>query len=317
MTTPRRIVIGAAAHAAYAARIAAARPDLELRHAPHTAVTADDLAWADTYVGFRPPPTGTLGAVRWVHVTGAGVDAWLFPEPIDEGILLTRSPESFGVPIAEWAIARALMVTQRLRALEAVQREAAWRVVDPVPLAGSRVLVVGTGDIGTAVAARFAAFGCTVTGVSRSGAPRAAHGTPSVFARLAPIADLPDLVGEAQFIVLTLPLTEASYQLFDRLLLARCRGAVLLNAGRGAVVEEEAIIPALDAGHLSAAALDVFEREPLPAESPLWRDARVIVSPHCSGPTTTEGAVSGFLECLAAVERGETPRWVVDRARGY
>ena len=313
----RRIVIGATAHAAYAAGIAAARPDLAVRHAPHTAVTADDLAWADTYVGFRPPPTDSLGNVRWVHVTGAGVDAWLFPEPIDASILLTRSPESFGAPIAEWAIARALMLTQRVRELEAAQRERAWRPLEPTLLAGARVLVVGTGDIGTAVAARFAAFGCTVTGVSRSGAARAEHGVPSVFARLAPIAALPELVGDAQFIVLTLPLTEATYQLFDRLLLSRCRGAVLLNAGRGAVVEEDAIVPALDAGWLSAAALDVFETEPLPAESALWGDPRVIVSPHCSGPTTVAGAVSGFLECLAAVERGEVPKWVVDRSRGY
>jgi phosphoglycerate dehydrogenase-like enzyme len=92
---------------------------------------------------------------------------------------------------------------------------------------------------------------------------------------------------------------------------------VLMNAGRGAVIDEACIIPALDRGWLRAAALDVFEVEPLPTDSPLWRDPRVVISPHVSGLTTIDGAAHGFLECLTTFERGETPRWVVDRQRGY
>jgi glyoxylate/hydroxypyruvate reductase A len=92
---------------------------------------------------------------------------------------------------------------------------------------------------------------------------------------------------------------------------------VLINAGRGAVVVEREIQPALDAGWLRGAALDVFEVEPLPPTSPLWSDSRVMISPHISGQTTVEGAAAGFLECLSALERGEQPRWTVDRKRGY
>ena len=94
--------------------------------------------------------------------------------------------------------------------------------------------------------------------------------------------------------------------------------------GRGAaqcrtrcVVEEAALPEAFERGWLRAAALDVFVREPLPADSPLWDDPRVIVSPHISGLTTTAGAVAGFLECAEALARGEWPKWVVDRDRGY
>jgi glyoxylate/hydroxypyruvate reductase A len=90
-----------------------------------------------------------------------------------------------------------------------------------------------------------------------------------------------------------------------------------MNAGRGAVVDESLLPEALNKGWLRGVALDVFETEPLPAESPLWTDPRVMISPHISGITTTEGAVTGFLDCLTALERGETPRWIVDRERQY
>ena len=101
-----------------------------------------------------------------------------------------------------------------------------------------------------------------------------------------------------------------------REVLSACRGAVLLNAGRGAVVQEGLIPEALDQGWLRAVALDVFEKEPLPESSPLWADPRVLISPHVSGLTTLAGAAEGFLQCLSAFEHGEVPRWVVDRDRG-
>jgi phosphoglycerate dehydrogenase-like enzyme len=174
------------------------------------------------------------------------------------------------------------------------------------------VLVVGTGDVGTHCARLFAALGAQVAGVSRSG-----RGDASIFSAIARTDELPDAVTHADWIVLTVPLTHDTRHLFDRALLARCAGAVLINAGRGAVVEEAELPEALNRGWLKGAALDVFETEPLPATSPLWDDDRVMISPHISGLTTTEGAAMGFLECLAMFERGETPTWVVDRERGY
>ena len=90
-----------------------------------------------------------------------------------------------------------------------------------------------------------------------------------------------------------------------------------MNSGRGAVVDQALLPEALDKGWLRGAALDVFDVEPLPAESPLWADARVMISPHISGITTIDGAVTGFLECLSALERGERPKWIVDRERQY
>lgn len=308
----QRIVIGANAHAELASRLAAARPDLEIRGNRYIDLTADDLFWGDSYLGFRRPPLPSMGNIRWVHCTGAGVDSWLYPDELPREILLTRTSESFGPRIAEWALARALAFSQQVIDLHAAQQAHQWLPRETAMLHGSRVLVIGTGDIGTHVARLFAALGCHVTGVSRTG-----HGNDAVFARLTTTAALPTLVAEAEWIVLTVPLTPASRGMFSRALLAKCNGAVLINAGRGAVVDESALPDALAAGWLRGAALDVFEVEPLPESSPLWNDARVMISPHISGLTTNEGAVVGFLECLAALERGETPSWVVNRERGY
>lgn len=310
---PHRIIVGADAHAGIIAALRARRADFEFRGAKHTEVTADDLAWGDTYIGFRRPPGATtMGNVRWVHCTGAGVDSWLSPVELDRAILLTRTPESFGPAIAEWVVARVLAVQQQLRSLADAQHAHRWAPRDIALVTGTRALVVGTGDIGSAVAMKLGSLGVEVTGVSRTG-----HGDHRVFRAVHPVETLSERVADADWIVLTVPATPGTRGLFSREVMACCRGAVLLSAGRGSVVDEAALLEALDNGCLRGAAFDVFATEPLPATSPLWTHPRMMVSPHCSGRTTVEGAVGGFLECLELLERGETPRWVVDRDRGY
>ncbi len=291
-------------------RLRAARPDLDIRAKDLDLIDDADLAWADAFVGFRRPKPASFGNVRWVHSVGAGVDAYIMP-PIAPGILLTRSSEDFGPDIAEWCVARALGITQGFRAMEQAQQARRWSPDHPERLAGARVLVIGTGHVGGAVGRAFAGLGCTVTGVSRSGA------AVSGFDAVLPLGQLDAALPDAQWIVLTTPLTHETRGLMSRERLARCRGAVLMNVGRGALADEAAIPDALDAGQLRAAALDVFAVEPLPAESPLWGRPDVYLTPHIAGLTTLEGAAAGFLECMATIERGERPRWVVDQALGY
>src|SRR5688572_10533907 len=309
---PRRIVIGATAHAALAERLRTLRPDLEVRSAPHTDLTAEDLAWADTFVGFRRPPLPTMGNVRWVHCTGAGVDSWLFPTELPRDILLTRTSESFGTYIAEWALSRALAVRQQILDLAERQRRHEWAPREIGYVRGSRAVIVGTGDLGAHIGRLFRALCADVSGVSRSG-----RGDPEVFASTSKVSELSALAATADWLILTIPLTSETRGLIGRDVLSACRGAVLINAGRGAVADEALIPEALDNGWLSGAALDVFTVEPLPADSPLWDHPRVMISPHISGLTTTEGAISGFLECLGEIERGVLPARTVDRAREY
>ena len=308
----KRVVIGAQAHVPLAEALQRARPDLELRGSKYTDVSAHDLAWGDTYIGFRRPPLATMGNIRWVHCTGAGVDAWLIPEELPRDILLTRTTESFGPMIAEWALARALAFTQQLLDLAQDQQRREWKPRDVAMLRGTTAVIVGTGDVGTHVGRLFRGMGCEVLGVSRSGA-----GDELVFSECGTTAALAAFASRADWLICTLPLTHDTRGLIGRDVLGSCRNAVLLNAGRGAVVDEALLPEAFGKGWLRGAALDVFETEPLPVESPLWMDARVMISPHISGITTTEGAAAGFLECLETLERGEAPRWIVDRDRQY
>ena len=309
---PRRVVIGQNVHADLTALLLQARPELEIRGNVYTAITEDDLAWGEVYIGFKRPPLPTMGNIRWVHCTGAGVDSWFYPEELPRAILLTRSPEQFGPMIAEWALSRALAHAQQVVDLALKQREHTWAPRQTSLLRGTRAIVVGTGDVGTHVARLFGALGCEVTGVSRSGS-----GDRSVFHRVATVGELPALVPGAQWLVTMLPLTSSTRGLIGQAVLSACTGAFLINAGRGPVVVEALLPEALEKGWLSGAALDVFEVEPLPATSPLWGDARVMVSPHISGITTLAGAANGFLECLRSFEAGVSPKWLVDRDRQY
>ena len=287
------------------------RPELEVRARKLDAVTPEDLDWAETMIGFRKPKVPGWGSIKWIHSIGAGVDGILYGQDVPDSILVTRSSEDFGPAIGEYCVARALAVTQNLRQLDAFQQRREWVDLDPVRLAGSRVLIVGTGMVGRGIARAFAAMRCVVDGVSRSGERVKAFrsvGTLPAFGRM---------VAGAQWLVIALPRTRETKHLVNRELLAQCDGAYLINVGRGLTVEEAAIPEAIDKGWLSGAALDVFEREPLPQDSPLWSHPKVTVTPHCSGPSTWDVTVDGFVSCLLEIRSGRRPRWAVDHARGY
>ena len=285
------------------------RPDLDLRPSSLRDVTADDVAWADVLVGFRRPAVG-LGGARWVHCIGAGVDAWL-KDGWPDGLLLTRTTESFAAPIGEWVTARLLAVTQELRRLDRDRQERHWDEFAPRLLSGTRALIVGTGDVGQGIAERLSALGVHVTGISRTSRPR------NGFSDIRPSSDLPRIISEPEWLILAAPLTDQTCNMVNRDLLQHARGAWLVNVARGELVDEAALLEALDSGHLAGAALDVFTTEPLPGDSWLWSHPNVITSPHIAGVTSVDGAVRGFLEALDALERGQQPARVVDPELGY
>lgn len=308
---PRRILVSHTLHEGLGDYLLTRRPDLEIRARGAAEIDAGDVEWAEVLVGFRPPRSGPWRELRWIHCIGAGVDAFAFRTGLAPGVLLTRTEEDFGPQIGEYCLSRALAVTQRLRYLEAEQRSRSWQPKHPEQIRGTRVLVVGTGAVGRGVARAFLGAGCVVDGVSRSGAPR------EPFARVYSIHDFAAAVQGARWLVLACPLTEATWHLLDANRFPLCGGAYFMNVGRGGLIQEELLPVALDRGWLSGAALDVFETEPLPADSPLWTRPDVMVSPHISGLTTIPGAGDGFLASLDAVEAGRRPELTVDPSRGY
>src|SRR5437868_7837964 len=261
----------------------AARPKIEFRAIAPQDLTPHDIAWAEAMIAFRPPKHLEVRGPKWIHGSGAGVDAWLFRREFPADVLLTRTNQPFGGMIGEYCVARALAERQRMIELYEEQRRGHWEMRGIPLVAGTRALVIGTGEVGRGIAKRFHDLGVTVDGVSAGG--NAVHPFARVFAR----RHLHDALPGADWLILAAPLTESTFHMLGAREFALARGSYLINVGRGALIDESTIVPALEAGHLRGAALDVFEVEPLPVESPFWKHPKVLISPHISGLTSVEG----------------------------
>jgi phosphoglycerate dehydrogenase-like enzyme len=215
-------------------------------------------------------------SLRWFQSPGAGVDHPVFARLMDRGVRLTASHAN-SLAIAEYVLGSVLRFYQRPEDWARAQAERAWRHHQFREIWGTTWLIVGLGAIGTAVATRARSFGAHVIGVRRH--PR---GDEPVDALLPP-AQLVDAVGLADVVVLAAPATTETHHLVDARFLAQMReGSVLVNIARGSLVDEGALLAALDRGRPAKAVLDVFATEPLPAASPLWNHPRVVITPHSS-----------------------------------
>lgn len=218
------------------------------------------------------------GDLKWIHTSSIGVDALLTPELIDSDVVVSTSRNVCERPIAEWVLAVVLLMAKDLRRTLDLQRDAHWLHRETEPLLGRHVVLVGPGPVGREIAGLLRAAGMTVDVVGRRAREDAELG------RIHAIEQLDELLPEADDVVLALPLTDATRGLVDARRLALMRpGARLVNVGRGPVVVEDALLAALRDGRLGAAALDVFDQEPLPPDHPFWALDNVLVSPHMSG----------------------------------
>ncbi|MFM6974460.1 MAG: D-2-hydroxyacid dehydrogenase, partial [Agromyces sp.] len=211
--------------------------------------------------------------------------------------------------IAEWILGVLLMFAKDLRRTIELQQEHRWQHRETESLLGRRVLVVGPGPVGRETVLLLRAAGMDVTVVGRSARNDAELGP------IRPLSELDALLGQADDVVLTLPLTPDTRGMFNAQRFAKMRpGARVVNVGRGAVIVETDLLAAIDSGHLGGAALDVFEQEPLPADNPLWSRANVLVSPHASGDLHgwRGKVVDSFVRNLVRWTAGEPLADVVD-----
>jgi len=239
--------------------------------------------------------------LKWLQSGAAGFDHPIFGQLVRRGVRLTTS-HGQAVGMADYVLWGVLDHFQRGAERRAAQGEADWRRVRFRELDGSRWLVIGFGAIGQGVGRRARAFGAHVTGVRRN---PAAH--PDADA-IAPEADIARLLPTADVVVLSVPLTPETRHLVDAAFLARMSPrSVLVNVGRGGLVDEAALLAALDAGAPEHAVLDVFETEPLPKDSPFWAHPRVTLTPHASGITEGQAARNDaiFLENLRRYLAGQ------------
>ncbi|MFK0403347.1 D-2-hydroxyacid dehydrogenase [Microbacterium sp. NPDC090225] len=258
-------------------------------------------------------------ALRWVHTMAAGgggqVRAAQLTDDELRRVTFTTSAGVHGDALAEFAVFGVFAGAKHLPRLQRQQREREWSgrwVMSQV--ADQTVLVLGLGGIGQAVARQLAALGTTVIGTSRSGAS-----VPGVSRVIHP-DDVAEVLPEVDAVVATLPGTDATHHLVGPDFFAALRpGATLVNVGRGTVIDEAALLEALDAGTVGFAALDVFEVEPLPSDSPLWSHPDVLVSPHTAALDAREdGRIAElFADNATRLLDGTPQRNVVDTIEFY
>lgn len=242
--------------------------------------------------------------LRWLHSFSAGVDHPAFLALQDRGVRLTHSAGAHTVPIAQTVALYILALSRDLPAWMDAQRRKAWERHDVEELPGRVLAVLGLGHIGAEVARLGQALGMRTIGLRRS--PRGDEPCETW-----PIGRLNDLLDIADYVVLALPLNDESRHILNAAAIARLKPeAYVINIGRGALIDEPALIAALREGRIAGAALDVFEEEPLPAASPLWDLPNVIVTPHNSGSTPGNDvrATEIFLDNLGRYVRGEPLR---------
>ena len=254
-------------------------------------------------------------SLEWIHVAAAGVDKLLFDGLRDSDVVVTNARGIFDRPIAEFVLASVLAHAKRQHESHDLQVAREWRHRETRSLAGSRALVVGTGAIGRETARLLRAVGMEVRGAGRT-----ARSGDADFGEVVESSDLARHVGWCDYLVNAAPLTDQTRGLLGREVFAAMRPtAHLVNIGRGPTVVETDLVEALEAGALDGASLDVFEREPLPADSPLWSLPGVAISAHMSGD------VVGWRDALAQQFVANAERWltgeplenVVDTTLGY
>jgi phosphoglycerate dehydrogenase-like enzyme len=247
---------------------------------------------AEIYLGYGVPAGVAQAAratLRWAHSGTAGVGASV-PHLRGTGVVLTNSAAVHADPIADWAIAAIAYFARGLDRMREFQAEGRWakREFSDLEIAVRefpelRVGVFGLGGIGSAVARRALALGMSVAGVRR----RPERGGPPGVRWVGAPGDLVRLAAESDCLVIAAAHTPDTTAAVSRAVLERLpRGAIVVNASRGTLLDETALVDALTAGRLRGAALDVFAVEPLPPGHPLWRHPRVLVSPHAAGVTT-------------------------------
>ena len=235
-------------------------------------------------------------SVRWFQVGGSGFDH-LLPLERDD-VILTNARGVLAPFLAETALGALLALSTNLMSYRRQQAQRLWQPLAFEPLRGKTLLVVGMGAIGGYLASYAKALGMKVVGIRASGAAHPAadsmHGPGALF----------DLLPEADVVSLHLRLDAQTRHLFaERAFAAMKPGAILLNTARGPVVDEAALLAALRAGRLSGAYLDVFETEPLPQDSPLWAEERLIITPHAADN------IHGWPLLFARVFAGNLARW--------
>lgn len=309
-----RVLIAEHDYALYTRLLQQAAPHLEVLSSGDSAQLAELASDAPVWLG-QPDLLATLlrqgHKPQWMQSTWAGITP-LLSEYLSHDYRLTRAVGIFGQVMAEYVLTYMLGHEREVLARLMSQVERKWDNRPGQSLAGRKVLIVGTGDIGQSVAQFLRPFGVQLFGVAST-----ARELP-LFEQVVTLADMPELLGDMDYVINLLPNTPQTHDLYDAKLFARFKpSALFINTGRGVSVVDADLVEALKDGHLAGAVIDVCRQEPLPLRHPFWTAYGLLLTGHSSAPTSPPAMVELFLNNLRAFQAGEPLRGEVDFERGY
>lgn len=244
--------------------------------------SGQDLSDVEVLVCFNPFPYLSLKQMpnlKWIHLVSKGINHVPQKEITERGILVTNTLQSTSIPISEWIITQILCLYKQIPFFVRNHRKKAYCQCDNIlELTDKKILFLGTGFIAREAAVRLRAFGTHIDGFNTTG-----HPVGNMFDSCYPIAQLRSRIKEYDIVISTLPATESTYHLLDGETLSLLPShAIVVNVSRGSIIDTPSLVKLLKDGKLRGAALDVFEQEPLPADSPLWELENVLITPHNS-----------------------------------
>jgi phosphoglycerate dehydrogenase-like enzyme len=254
--------------------------------------------------------------VRWIHSRAAGVDNMLFPELVDSQVVLTNGSGVFSASLGEFVLAAILYFAKDLRRMVRNQTAGVWEPFDVEEIAGQTVGILGYGDIGRAVASRARAMNMRVLATKRH-VPESAD---PLIERFYKSDERREMIALCDCVVATAPLTEETrHMISDAEFAVMKPTAIVINVGRGPVINEAALVRALISKRVKGAALDVFEHEPLPSGHAFYKLENVLLSPHCADHTVDwqDQAMRFFLQQYSRFEKGEPLKNIVNKKLGY
>ena len=309
----------------FAERLRAEFPHVKVVRLTSGERLAEELTDAGVLFGgaLKPEEFRKAGSLRWIHSPAAAVHQLLFPELVNSDVILTNAREVHGMVVAEHVLAMIFALARRIPESVRFQLKHVWgqellyrEHQTPQEVADSTIGLVGLGSIGCNVAQRASAMGANVIAVrEHADKPKPEH-VDEVFSS----PHLNDMLAKSDYVVLSPPLTSATTGMIGREQLAAMkRDAYLINVGRGPLVDEAALVDALRERKIAGAALDVFDHEPLPPESPLWDLENLLITPHTGGMTEKmwERHYAVFAENLRRFVAGQPLLALVDKSAGY
>ncbi len=294
-------------------------PNVNYVYRTYENVEKETVQKADVIIG-NPPVEMLIDSpnLKWLQLNSAGSDEYVKEGILKKGVLLTNATGAYGLAISEHMIAVLLQLFKKLHIYGKNQKLHLWKDEGEVKsIYNSKVLIVGLGNIGEEFARRIKAFGAYTIGIRRSNTEK-----PDFIDELYLMDKIDDILPKVDVVALAMPSTKETYKMFSREKLNLMKsGAVLLNVGRGNVLDTDALCDLVENGYLLGAGLDVFDPEPLPKEHRIWDIENVIITPHISGgyhiPETLERIVQISAKNLRNYINGDKLINIVDFSTGY